>query len=196
VFFLLQPWTVYEQHVFVCKLEIPKCNSIPAFTCRCPFQPTFKQPQSSNFWNLNPYNSLRPKTGQLQLGQLVWRKIILFQIFLLDNQTTYFIRFPGTPSTSNSDSELNEPMMKFCSKWVLSSFFLYFLRSSYTHPCGWNCPRTKGRVLRKKFVLPIESWFFTFFSLFFFYSWFCMMSPSMWLLRSKCNFLKEFLQGL
>jgi hypothetical protein len=35
----------------------------------------------------------------------------------------------------------------------------------------------KGRVLRKKFVLPIESWFFTFFT-FFFYSWFCMMSPS------------------
>jgi hypothetical protein len=36
----------------------------------------------------------------------------------------------------------------------------------------------KDRVLRKKFVLPIESWFFTFF-FFFFCSCFCMMSPLM-----------------
>jgi hypothetical protein len=34
----------------------------------------------------------------------------------------------------------------------------------------------KGRVLSKKFVFPIESWSFTFFSLFF-CSWFCMISP-------------------
>jgi hypothetical protein len=36
----------------------------------------------------------------------------------------------------------------------------------------------KGKVLRKNFVLSIESWFFTFFHSFF-CSWFCMMSPSM-----------------
>ena len=46
---------------------------------------------------------------------------------------------------------------------------MYFLRSSYIQPCGKNCPRTKGQgmVLLKKFFLPIESWFFTFFTFFF-----------------------------
>jgi hypothetical protein len=39
-----------------------------------------------------------------------------------------------------------------------------------------NCPRAEGMVLGKKFVLPIESWFFTFFQIFF-SSWFCMMLP-------------------
>jgi hypothetical protein len=54
----------------------------------------------------------------------------------------------------------------------------------------------KGRVLRKKFVLSIESWVFTFFH-FFSCSWFCMMSPSMWPLQSKFevfDFFQEILQ--
>ena len=50
----------------------------------------------------------------------------------------------------------------------------------------------KGRVLKKKFFLPIESWFFTFFSLFF-CSWFYMMSSSMWSLRSKCKVFNPFI---
>jgi hypothetical protein len=28
----------------------------------------------------------------------------------------------------------------FIYKQVLSSFFMYFLRSSYMQPCGGNCP--------------------------------------------------------
>jgi hypothetical protein len=52
----------------------------------------------------NPWNSLRPKTGQLLFGQFVWRKIIFFQFFLLDEWTTYFTSFPWTPSMPNSDS--------------------------------------------------------------------------------------------
>jgi hypothetical protein len=65
----------------------------------------------------------------------------------------------------------------------------------------------KGRVLKKKFVLPIESWFFTFFTFFLFMVLhdvtfnatatikMCMMSPSMRLLQSKCEvfyFFKKY----
>jgi hypothetical protein len=53
----------------------------------------------------------------------------------------------------------------------------------------------KGRVLRKKFVLLIESWFFTSSFFLFFGSWFCMMLSSMSPLRSKCEvfyFFQEF----
>jgi hypothetical protein len=39
---------------------------------------------------------------------------------------------------------LYEPVEFFCWKQVLSSFFMYFLRSSYMQPCGWNCPRAEG----------------------------------------------------
>jgi hypothetical protein len=51
-----------------------------------------------------------------------------------------------------------------CPKLVLSSFFLYFLRNHVDK----IAQGLKGRVLRKKFVLPIESWFFTFFTFFLF----------------------------
>jgi hypothetical protein len=44
------------------------------------------------------------ETSRLLFGQLVWRKIIFFQFFLLDEWTTYFTSFPWTPSTPNSDS--------------------------------------------------------------------------------------------
>jgi hypothetical protein len=37
-----------------------------------------------------------------------------------------------------------EPVMKFCTKRVLIYFFMYFLRSSYMEPYGWNCPRVEG----------------------------------------------------
>jgi hypothetical protein len=58
---------------------------------------------------------------------------------------------------------LHKPMVNFCSKWVVSSFFLYFLR---TPTCSYVVKTTqglKGKVLKKKFVLLIESWVFTFF---------------------------------
>jgi hypothetical protein len=108
---------------------------------------------------------LRPKIGQLLFGQLVWRKIFFFQFFLLAKYTTYFTSFTGTPSTSNSDSY--EPMVKFCSKQVLSSFFLYFLRSSYMQPCGWNCPRAVGQGAKKEVCFAHRILVFHFFHFFF-----------------------------
>jgi hypothetical protein len=138
---------------------------------------------------------LRPKTGQLQFGQLVWRKIFFFQFFLLDEWTTHFTSFPWTPSMSNSDSV--EPVANSCWKRVLSSFFLYFLRSSYIQPCGWSCPRAEGQGAKKEVCFAHKILNFHFFSLFF-CSCFCMMSPSIWPLWSKCevfDFFQEILQG-
>jgi hypothetical protein len=50
----------------------------------------------------------------------------------------------------------------------------------------------KGKVLRMKFVLPIESWYFTFFHFSFVFSWFCIMSSSMWLLQFECEVFDLF----
>jgi hypothetical protein len=55
-------------------------------------------------------------------------------------------------------------------KFIFPVFFEELL-----HAVVKNAQGLKDRMLRKKFVLPIESWFFTLF----FGSWFCMMSPSM-----------------
>jgi hypothetical protein len=96
----------------------------------------------------------------------VWRKIIFFQFFLLDEWTTYFTSLLWTPSTSNSDSVWARG--KFCWKWVLSSFFLYFLRSSYMQPCGWNCPRAEGQGSQKILCFTHKILVFHFLSLFFF----------------------------
>jgi hypothetical protein len=55
----------------------------------------------------------------------------------------------------------------------------------------------KANVLRKKFVLPLKSWFFTFFHFFFFFfSWFYMVSPSMEPLQSKCEVFDFFQENL
>jgi hypothetical protein len=60
-------------------------------------------------------------------------------------------------------------MVKFCSKQVLSSFLLYFLKNSYMQPCGQNCPRAEGHGAKKEVCYAhVESWFFTFFHFFFF----------------------------
>jgi hypothetical protein len=93
---------------------------------------------------------------------------------------------------------LYEPVVKACSKRVLSSIFLYFLRSSYMQPCGWNCPRAKGQGAKKKVCFAHRILDFHFFSLFLFCSWFYMMSPSMWPLRFEWEvfyFFQEIIQG-
>jgi hypothetical protein len=87
-----------------------------------------------------------------------------------------------------------EPVANFCWKQVLSSFFLYFLRSSYKQPCGSNCPRAKRQGAKKEVCFSHRILVFYFF----FSSWFCMTSPSMWPLRSKrevFDFFQEILQG-
>jgi hypothetical protein len=76
---------------------------------------------------------------------------------------------------------LYEHVLKFCWKWVLSSFNILWGTPTCSHVAK-TTQGLKGRVLRKTFTMSIESWFFTFFhffSLCFFCSWFCMRLPSM-----------------
>jgi hypothetical protein len=80
----------------------------------------------------------------------------------------------------------HEPVANLCWKRVLSSFFLYFLRSSYMSPCGWSYPRAEGHGAKKEVCFAHKILVFHFFH-FLFCSWFCMMLPSMWPLRSKCE---------
>jgi hypothetical protein len=47
-----------------------------------------------------------------------------FKFFLLDKYTTYFISISATPSMPSSKINPHEPMVNFCSKWVVNSFFL------------------------------------------------------------------------
>ena len=125
------------------------------------------------------------------------KKNNFFQFSLLDGWTKYFPSFPWIPSTSNFDSVWASG--KFCWKWVLSWFFLYFLRSSYMLPCGWNCPKAEGQGAKKEVCFAHGFLVFHCFSLFlFFCSSFCLMSPSIWLLQFKCevfDFFQEILQG-
>jgi hypothetical protein len=45
---------------------------------------------------------------------------------------------------------------------------MYFLRSSYMQPCGWNCPKAEGHGAKKKVCFAHKILVFHFFSLFFF----------------------------
>jgi hypothetical protein len=101
------------------------------------------------------------ETSRLLFGQLVWRKIFFFQFFLLDKWTTYFTSFPETPRMSNSDSiwAHGEVLFKMGFKFICLVF-----SEELWHAAMWlNCPRVEGHGAKKKVVLPIESWFFTFF---------------------------------
>jgi hypothetical protein len=116
-----------------------------------------------------------------------------FQFFLLDKWITYFTSFLWTRSTSNSDYVWahSEVLLKTCIKFI----FLVFWGALICSHVAKIAQGLQGRVLRKKFFLPIESWFFTLFFHFSFCSWFCMMSPSMWPLWSECevfDFFKKF----
>jgi hypothetical protein len=44
---------------------------------------------------------------------------------------------------------------------------MYFLKSSYMQPCGWNCPRIEGHGFQKIFCFAHKILVFHFFSLFF-----------------------------
>jgi hypothetical protein len=61
-----------------------------------------------------------------------------------------------------------EPVVNFCWNQVLSSFFMYFLRSSYMQPCGWNCPRAEGHGSQKIVCFVHKILVLQVFSLFFF----------------------------
>jgi hypothetical protein len=87
---------------------------------------------------------MRPKIGRLLFGQLVWRKIIFFQFFLLDEWTTYFTSFPWIPSTSNSDSvwACGEFLLKTSIKLIFHVFSKELL-----HVAMW--PRAEGQGSQK-----------------------------------------------
>jgi hypothetical protein len=40
--------------------------------------------------------------------------------------------------------------VNFCSKWVVNSFFLYFLGNSQMQSCGKHCLRAKGQGTKKQ----------------------------------------------
>jgi hypothetical protein len=111
---------------------------------------------------------LRPKTSRLLFGHLVWRffLFLFFSIFIFWTGELHisqaFCRHQARPIPTPY-----EPVVKFCSKWVLSSFFLYFLRSSYMQPCGWHCPRPEGQGAKKEVCFAHRILDFTFFHFFF-----------------------------
>jgi hypothetical protein len=94
----------------------------------------------------------------------------------LDKWTTNFTSFPWT---------WYEPVVNFCWKRVLSSFFLYFLRSPYMQPCGWECPGVEGQVSRKEVCFAHKILVFHFFSFFVFFhgSVWCHLqwAPKIWM---------------
>jgi hypothetical protein len=81
------------------------------------------------------------------------------------NEVSFRTRpYHNVHSTLGVDTQiptLYEPMVNFCSKWVVNSIFLYFLRiSNMQHVV--ESQRLKGKVPKKKLVLYIESWIFFF----------------------------------
>jgi hypothetical protein len=139
-------------------------NPIPPWMDKLFFQNLYK---IHNLYFLIPKNPWDQKLVDcsLELWAACMKKSNLYFYFYFDKWTTYFTSFPGIPSTSNLT--LYEPMVKFCSKQVLRSFFLYFLSRSYMQSCGWNCPRAKGQGAKKEvcftYRILVFSLFFTFF---------------------------------
>jgi hypothetical protein len=108
---------------------------------------------------------LRPKTSRLLFGQLVWRKVIFFHFFLLDEWITYFTSFLEISGMSNSNSiwAHGKFLLKLDFKFIFPVFY-----EELRHATMWLklLPRLKGRVLKKKLDTPIESWYFKFFFFF------------------------------
>jgi hypothetical protein len=99
------------------------------------------------------------------LGSLCEEKYFLFTFFFWTSElhiSQAFCEHQARPIPTPY-----EPVVKFCSKQVLSSYFMYFLRSSYMQPCGWNCPRAEGHGSQKIVCFVYKILVFHFFSLFF-----------------------------
>jgi hypothetical protein len=76
----------------------------------------------------------------------------------------YYTSFPATPSTSNSNS-----IRAFCSKWLVDSFFLYFLKASiYNHVAKTN-QGLKIKVPKNEVCFALKILDFHFFFNFFFF---------------------------
>jgi hypothetical protein len=99
------------------------------------------------------------------LGNLCEEKYIFFNFFSWTSELHILHAFREHQAPPIPISY--EPVANFCWKWVLSLFFLYFLRSSYMPPCGWNCPRAQGQGAKKIVCFAHKILVFHFFSLFF-----------------------------
>jgi hypothetical protein len=109
---------------------------------------------------------LRPKTGWLLFGQLVWRKMIFFQFFLLDEWTAYFTSFPWTPSTPNSDFVWAHG--EFLLKTSIKLIF-HVISKELLHAAMWLklCPKAEGQGSQKIVCFAYEILVFHFFFIFF-----------------------------
>jgi hypothetical protein len=129
------------------------------------------------------------------LGSMCEEKLIFFNFFFWMSElhiSQAFCEHQARPIPTPY-----EPVVNFCWKRVLSSFFMYFLRSYYMQPCGQNWPRVEGQGAKIFFCFAHKILVFYFFKLFF-GSWFYMMSPSMSPIWSKCkvfDFFQEIVQG-
>jgi hypothetical protein len=119
--------------------------------------------KSHSLKNLTPKIPWDQKLVNCCLGSLCKEKYFWFNFFFWTSELhisqafrEYQVRQILTPY---------EPVANFCWKRVFSSFFQYFLRSSYMQL--ETAQGLKDRVLRKKFDLPIKSWFLNFFYFFF-----------------------------
>jgi hypothetical protein len=82
----------------------------------------------AEFWVspiLTPKITWDQKLVDCSLGSLYEEIFFKNQLFLLDKWTTYFISFPGTPSSSNSDSvwACGEVLFKTGFKFIFLVFF-------------------------------------------------------------------------
>jgi hypothetical protein len=79
--------------------------------------------------NIKMNKCLTPKIPSVRIYFILFYFFVFFQFSLLDEWTTYFTSFPGTPSMSNSDYVWvhGEFLFKIGIKFI---FLIYFLRSS------------------------------------------------------------------
>jgi hypothetical protein len=148
VYFGLRPWIVCMHH----KLDKQ---------VQCVSNLVFERPTTwSKFWQSLVWSLdliandeyLTPKIAWDQklivccLGSLCEEKLFFINFFFWTNElhiSQAFREHQACPIPT-----LYEPVANFCWKQVLSSFFMYFLKSSYMQPCGWKCLRAGGQGLR------------------------------------------------
>jgi hypothetical protein len=115
---------------------------------------------------INPLNSLRPKTGRLLFGQLVWRFLFFSSIFSF--RWVNYIFHKLSVNTKHVQFRLRmSPWQILLKTSIKLIFFCIFWGAPTWSHVAKTAQGLKGRVLKKQFFLPIETWIFTFFHFFF-----------------------------
>jgi hypothetical protein len=116
--------------------------------------------ESSTLPLINPQNILKPKISHLLFGHHMRREVLLFTFLTSERQVSQAF----WQHQAHKFPTMYGPTVNFYSKWVVNSFFFYFLRNScMSKTTQWM----NGKVPKKKFVLPIECWIFIFFPILF-----------------------------